>query len=181
VTTTKNPGCEWVLENLDAFIDHELGEAGHTAVTAHCAHCASCTRELDMAIRVRKLLRSMPAFAAPPSVIDAAEREMQAGASNVVALPARRARRTLRTVALVAAALIIVIVGVWMVEKRRQQSPSEADVRKASAQLALAFDYVGRYSNGVVRDDVMEKRVLPHIERAIKADGTVTSPAPNRS
>ena len=168
--TDRNPGCEWVLENLDAFVDHELGEAGHAAVTAHCAHCGSCTRELEMAIRVRKLLRSMPAFEAPAHVVGAAEKQIQAGASNVVALPARRASRTLRSAALVAAARILVVAGAFVIQTQRaarERAATDAEVRRASAQLAMAFNYVDRYSTGVVREDVMQKRVLPHIERAI--------------
>ena len=167
--TDRNPDCEWVLEHLDAFVDHELGAAGHAAVTAHCARCASCTRELEMAIRVRKLLRTMPAFEVPARVVEAAEREIRSGAAHVVALPARRAR-VLRTAAVMAAVLVVVLAGAWLVERQREareQAATQADVRRAGAQLALAFAYVGRYSDGVVREDVMEKRVMPHIERAI--------------
>jgi anti-sigma factor RsiW len=169
----RNPGCEWVIENLDAFVDHELGEAGHAAVTAHCAHCGPCTRELEMAIRVRKTLRSMPAFEAPARVVDAAERQLSGAASNVVALSPRRAGRMLQSAAVIAAALIVIALGTWLVERQRaahEQQASEADVRRASAELALAFNYVSRYSDGVVREDVMHKRVLPHIERAISRD-----------
>ena len=173
MTTDRNPDCAWVLENLDAFVDHELGEAGHAAVTAHCARCGSCTRELEMAIRVRKLLRTMPAFEAPARVVDAAEREIHTGAANVTALPARRAVRLVRSAAVMAAVLIVIIAGAWLVERQRaarEQKATEADVRRATAQLALAFDYVGRYSNGVVREEVLEKRVLPPIERAMARD-----------
>jgi len=167
--TDRNPDCEWVLEHLDAFVDHELGAAGHAAVTAHCARCASCTRDLEMAIRVRKLLRTMPAFEVPARVVEAAERQIRSGAT-VVALPPRRAARLLRTAAVLAAVLIVVVAGAWLVERQREareQAAAEADVRRAGAQLALAFSYVGRYSDGIVREDVMEKRVMPHIERAI--------------
>src|SRR5262249_62186270 len=98
-----------------------------------------------MAIRVRKLLRAMPAFEAPQSVVDAAEREIRSGASNVVALPARRALRVVRTAAVVAAALIVIVAGAWLIGKQRavrEEQVSEADVRRAGAEVALAFGYV---------------------------------------
>jgi len=34
----------------------------------------------------------------------------------------------------------------------------------------MAFSYVDRYSDGVVREDVIEKRVMPRIERALSRD-----------
>ena len=165
----RNPGCEWVLENLDAFVDHELGEAGHAAVTAHCASCGDCTRELEMAIRVRRMLHAMPAFEAPAHVVDAAEREALAAAANVVPLRARRVRA--RRIAVAAAAAAVVIAStLWFGERRRaahELQLSDADVRRATAELELAFAYVDRYSDGVVREDVLGKRVMPTIERAI--------------
>jgi anti-sigma factor RsiW len=184
VTTDRNPDCEWILENLDAFVDHELGEAGHAAVTAHCARCGSCTRELETAIRVRKLLRAMPAFEAPARVLEAAEREIRAEASNVVVLPARRAARMLRAAAVVAAALVVIVAGAWFVGHQRaahEREASEAEVRRASAELALAFGYVGRYSDGVVREDVMEKRVMPPIERAMPGPRGGEAPDPKKT
>jgi len=175
----RNPDCEWVRERLDAFVDHELGDAGHAAVTAHCAHCGSCTLELEMAIRVRRMLRTLPAFEAPAHVIDAAERAIGSNATNVVALPGRRGVRTFRTAALVAAAVTLIGAGAWIGAREyrvRQEEASRAEVQKATAELALAFGYVGRYSDGVVRDDVFEKRVMPHIERAISRDSAKPQP-----
>jgi putative zinc finger protein len=178
VTTDRHPDCEWVLENLDAFVDHELGRPGHAAVTAHCAHCGSCTRALEMAIRVRKMLRTLPSFEAPARVVDAAEREIRAGAYNVVALPSRRMLRLARTAALAAAAVILLVAGAWLIGRQRavhEQQASDAEVRRATAELALAFGYVGRYSDGVVREDVMEKRVMPRIQRAMTSHDSGTS------
>ena len=76
-------------------------------------------------------------------------------------------------------------------------------MRRAAAEVALAFDYVDRYGDhaaDIVRDDVIEKRVMPRIERALGAAGNpaahdaivpglkkairapdVTSPPPDRS
>jgi anti-sigma factor RsiW len=179
VTTNRTPDCEWVLERLDAFVDDELDAAGHAAVTAHCATCSACTRELEMAVRVRDTLRGMPAFETPARVVDAAERETRAGASNVVSWPARPGVRRLRTAAVLAAALIVIVAGARLLDRQltaHERQVSEADVRRASAELALAFGYVSRYSDGVVREDVMEKRVMPHIERAISRDSARSRP-----
>jgi anti-sigma factor RsiW len=164
-----SPNCEWVRERLDGFVDGELDAAERAVITRHCAVCAACTRELEMAIRVRRMLRTLPAFEAPAHVVDAAEQ--RALASNVVPLRARRAR-VFRLGAAVAAAAVIVASMWFGVERRAAHDVSDAEVRRAAAEVALAFRYVDRYSDGVVRDEVLEKRVMPRIERAVSRDAT---------
>src|SRR5262245_51926138 len=163
----RKPNCEWVLEHVEAFVDGELGDGETAAVTAHCATCGECMRELDLAIRVRRELRSLPSFKAPAHVINAAEREADAPVSNVIPIRQRTRRQTVvRAGAVVAAAAVIAIAAmVW--QHSREPQYSEADVRRATAEMAMAFSYVGRYSDGVVREDVIQKRVMPPIERAI--------------
>lgn len=166
----RKPNCEWVLERVDAFVDGELGAGERTAVTAHCATCGGCTRELDLAIRVRRELRAMPSFKAPAHVINAAEREANGIATNVIPIPAPRRPRVAVRVGAALAAAAVVVVGAIVWQHSRQPQYSEAEVRRATAEIALAFGYVDRYSDGVVREDVLEKRVMPHIERAISRD-----------
>ncbi len=161
----RKPNCEWVLEHLDAFVDGELGEGERAAVTAHCSTCGECSREIDLAIRVRRELRSLPAFKAPAHVLNAAERE--ANITNVIPISTRtRSRKLIRVAAaVVAAAVVVVSAMAW--QHSREPKYSEADVRRAHAEMAMAFSYVDRYSDGVVREDVIEKRVMPRIERAL--------------
>jgi hypothetical protein len=70
--------------------------------------------------------------------------------------------------ALAAAAVVVVGAIVW--QHSREPKYSEADVRRATAEMAMAFSYVDRYSDGVVREDVLEKRVMPPIERSLARD-----------
>ncbi len=173
----KKPNCEWVLEHVDAFVDGELGAGERAAVTAHCATCGECTRELDRGIRVRRELRSLPSFDAPAHVINAAEREANTSASNVIPiLPYRRKRVAVRIAAALAAAAVVV-AGAVVWEHSREPQYSEADVRRATAEIAMAFGYVDRYSDGVVREDVLEKRVMPRIQRAMTSGDSAKSEA----
>ena len=171
----RKPNCEWVLERVDAFVDGELGEGERAAVTAHCATCGGCTRELDLAIRVRRELRALPSFKAPAHVINAAEREANAIATNVIPIPAHRRRMAERIGAALAAAAVVA-VGALVWEHSRAPQYTEEDVRRATAEMALAFHYVDRYSDGVVREDVLGKRVMPRIERAISTSPDATKP-----
>ncbi|HET6463221.1 MAG TPA: zf-HC2 domain-containing protein [Candidatus Krumholzibacteria bacterium] len=166
----RKPNCEWVLERVDAFVDGELGEGERAAVTAHCASCGECTRELDLAIRVRRELLALPSFKPPTHVIDTAEREADAVATNVIPIATHRRRRVAARMAAALAAAAVVVVGAIVWQHTRQPQYSEADVRRATAEIAMAFGYVDRYSDGVVREDVLEKRVMPRIERALSRD-----------
>ena len=194
--------CGKIREQVDAFVDGELGASERAAVEAHCTRCDACANELRLAVRLRDELRRLPGLAPPAHVIDAAERKC--GTSRVVSLPRRRAPFGL--VAAVAAALALVAATLWYVDARhatRAPEFSDAEIRRASEGLALAFGYVERYgveAADIVRDDVLGKRIVPRIERALatsresagddapppglKRDGPrsdVTSPAPGRS
>jgi hypothetical protein len=168
--------CEWILDRLDAFVDGELAADERDAVETHCTDCNECARELEVARHIRDELRALGPLEAPRGVVEAAARG--AGAtdrSNVVPLRSRRAGRSLRIAAAVAAAVTLIGATVWLglrAHAPREPEMSEADVRRATAEVELAFGYVDHYSDhaaGIVRDDVIGKRVLPRIERALEA------------
>jgi anti-sigma factor RsiW len=174
---SSNP-CEWTLEYIEPYLDGEMDAGERAGFEAHCVVCASCARELSFAIRIRRELRSLPPLGAPERVVEAAAREVIE--SKIVPLTVARTRRNYALPALAAA--IALVAAVWFGIHERRPEYSEAEIRRASAEMALAFRYVDRYSDGVVRDDVMEKRVVPHIERALREAGLdVTSPPPGRS
>lgn len=170
----RKPNCEWVLERVEAFVDGELGPGERAAVTAHCATCGACTRELDLAIRVRRELRSLSSHPAPAHVIDAAA--LEASTTNVVPIPTQRRTRNVVRIAAALAAAAVVMIGAVVWQHAREPRYTEDDVRRATAEMALAFGYVDRYSDGVVREDVLEKRVMRHIERAISTSPDTTKP-----
>jgi anti-sigma factor RsiW len=176
--------CEWVRDRIEPYLDMEIGGAERAAFESHCAGCASCARELSLAIRIRAEFRSLPAFAVPPRVVEQAARRIESASSNVIPLSAPRRRRRLVFSALAAAALAVAVAAaLWSDSARRHDAGySEAEIRRARASLALAFGLVGRYSDGVVREEVFEKRVVPTIERAVRGDeADVTSRSPQRS
>jgi anti-sigma factor RsiW len=162
--------CEAFRDRVDAFLDGELGADERAAMEAHAADCRSCAREMELARRIRDGLHALPVFGAPARVLETAARE--AASSKVVPLRARRAVRP-RILAAVAAALALVSLAVWSsLNQRASRAPeiSDAEIRRATAEVALAFGYVDRYSDeaaGIVREDVFEKRVAPRIERAL--------------
>ncbi|HVE40419.1 MAG TPA: anti-sigma factor [Planctomycetota bacterium] len=50
---------------LDEYLDGELAEAERAVVEAHLASCAACRTELERSKKLEKVLRSVPAGAAP--------------------------------------------------------------------------------------------------------------------
>jgi anti-sigma factor RsiW len=66
--------CNDAAGLLDAFVDHELDAADATRVTAHVEACATCRRALEEREGLRRLLRGLPYYDAPPRVQAAASR-----------------------------------------------------------------------------------------------------------
>ncbi|HET6349898.1 MAG TPA: hypothetical protein VFH88_12510, partial [Candidatus Krumholzibacteria bacterium] len=66
---------------------------------------------------------------------------------------------------------------VWFEAQRRaarEAAVSDAEVRRATEEVEMAFGYVNHYSDeaaSIVRDDVMDRRVLPSIEHALTTSG----------
>lgn len=172
--------CQWTLDRIEPYLDGDIDAAERAAFETHCAGCAGCAREVSLAIRIRRELRSLPVFDAPLDVIERSSREIATASPNVV--PLRAARRRRLVLPALAAAIIAVAAALWFTNERRQYDGySVAEIERARAEMALAFGYVDRYSDGVVREDVIEKRVVPRIERAMRGRPGVTSPPPKRS
>jgi len=168
--------CEWILDRLDALVDGELPGDECDAVELHCAGCDACARELELASRIRDELRSLEPLQAPRGVVEAAAHAAGTTTrSNVVPLRRRRVGGSLRVAAAIAAAVTLIGATVWLglrAHAPREPEMSEADVRRATAEVELAFGYVDHYSDHaavIVRDDVIGKRVLPRIEHALEA------------
>jgi hypothetical protein len=86
---------------LDEYLDGELAEADRAVVEAHLASCASCRGELEQSRKLEKVLRSVPAGAAPDT-----DRFL----ASVRARSA--ARRAWIPWSLAAAAAVLIMVGV---------------------------------------------------------------------
>jgi hypothetical protein len=174
--------CEWALDRIEPYLDGEIDDGERTAFEAHCVSCADCARELSLGIRLRRELRSLKIFDVPPGVIERAASEIATASSNVVPLRTSRPHRRIVLPA-IAAAILAVVATLWFTSERRQYGGyTQQDIERAHAEMALAFSYVDRYSDGVVREEVIQKRVVPSIERAIREnESNVTSPPPGRS
>jgi anti-sigma factor RsiW len=197
--------CEQVRDHIDEYLDGSLDAGTRAGLEAHGAGCVRCARELRLAHRVHAELRALPALAAPGGVVDAAA-QAAARTPRVVTSPVRATQR--RWISVVAAAFVLVAAATWLnIDHRRTPEPefTAAEVRRAREELALAFVYVDRYSSraaDLLRDDVLERRVVPRVERALASSGEaaihdalvpglrrvigdttrdVTSPTPERS
>jgi anti-sigma factor (TIGR02949 family) len=176
--------CEWALDRIEAYLDDDLDAPERARLEDHLAACAPCARELALAARVREGLRALPFFEAPAHVVEAAERAAlgagTAPGADVVVLPARR--RVLRGWPAAAAAVVVLVAaGLWLGGRGRgdgrgeelaRAGVTEAEVEAAGVEIAIAFGYVGKYSDRaarIVRDDVLEERVLPRLEHAFSA------------
>ena len=60
--------CGAAVEQLWAFLDHELDDQEAQAVEAHLAFCRSCCGELEFAKHLRRLLASSGSFDLPAEV-----------------------------------------------------------------------------------------------------------------
>lgn len=175
--------CEWALERLDAFVDgvaSDLSDHERLAVASHIETCAACARELALAEQVRAGLRELSIPAAPSSVIERVERELATTPSNVVVLrPRLRAPRWLP----VATAALVLIGAVWVERDRRRAN--ELAVEQAARDTGVAFAYFNKYARragDIVEDEVIERRLVAPVEKAMGKSGvSETKAGPGRS
>ncbi|RPH35018.1 MAG: hypothetical protein EHM91_17760, partial [Planctomycetota bacterium] len=91
---------------LDEYLDGELAEADRAIVDGHLASCAACRAELEQSRKLEKVLQSVPSGAAPD-----ADRFVQS-------VRARSRRRLLPWASAAAAALLMGLVGVLLLQNR---------------------------------------------------------------
>lgn len=82
--------CEQIQESLSELLDGELPAEQRDAVEAHLRDCADCREEYDLLREAVGVVSSLPRHQAPPSILDAVRKEIQADtgsgrARNVVA------------------------------------------------------------------------------------------------
>ena len=91
--------CPDVERLIDAYSDDELDAAQATEVAEHVAGCPACHEWLAERVALRRLIRSVPYYAAPDRV------------RRAVAASRRRARVTRQRLAWAAAALVVISLG----------------------------------------------------------------------
>jgi hypothetical protein len=62
--------CHQVREQLNAFLDHELGEFENRQVAAHVEECPSCRHELDAYRSTRDFMHQYGAVPSPPNMAE---------------------------------------------------------------------------------------------------------------
>jgi hypothetical protein len=169
--------CAWVRERVDDYSDGaegDLSREAREAIARHAALCDACRAEIELAAAVVQELRAFPLFAVPDRVIAAAAAAIGAEDSTQRFRPERARAGLLAWVpATVAAAALVVLVAT-----ARWSGPvatvsggfAEARVERAARETVLALSYINHYARmtgEIVTGDVLEKRLVGTMERAV--------------
>lgn len=179
----RNVSCAWTAARIDAFVDGDASDgfppAEREAVERHVETCAACRARLGAAVRIAAELRALGTFDVPDAVIARAEEILDAENPTPVRVAARP-RRINPGLSWVPAAVAAAAVAVMILTAHWSQPPrtepamdaQTAEVQRAARETALALSYVtryARYTGRIVEDDVIEKRVIGTMERAIES------------
>ena len=185
MSSERHINCHWVLERIDARIDDDLVAEEAVAFDRHVADCPECAQELSFARNVVSELRGLPEHPCPPGLVEEAQARARAIAGHASGhAPSLRERiagwfepriEVLFRPAMVAMVVVVAAVSVFVISQRQPQEEaggdySQAEIKAAALQARVAFAYIGRYSQRtgqLLRKDVMAKRVVPQVERAL--------------
>lgn len=169
--------CAWVRERVDDYIDSadgDLSPGAREAVARHAAGCDACRAEIELAAAVVRELRAFPVFAVPDRVIAAAAAAIgpAGGARRHVAQHARGGLVAwVPAVAAAAALVVLVATARWSGPIATASGGfAEARVERAARETVLALSYINHYARmtgEIVTGDVLEKRLVGTMERAV--------------
>lgn len=168
--------CDWVQENLEAYLDQELTAAEAAGLESHVALCSTCAAELALARQVQLELQSLPQQRCPDEVVarvleqsrvkqPAAEEQGLSVWDFHWLAPAWR-------LATAAALFLVVICSALLLKSspppREPLSPEQIVVARQQVELTLAYiGQLGYQSVATVQEDVFESRVLTPVEDAL--------------
>ena len=168
--------CTWVRRRVDEYIDGVDGGLTpdeRSAIARHAAVCAACRAEIDAARAVLRELRALPVFEVPAAVVAAAEASLSASGA-MRTRPRMAGMHLVLWIPAAAAAAVILAVLVtarWSAPIRAESSGlAEARVERATRDAVLALSYLGRYTRmteTIVEDEILQRRVLGTVERAL--------------
>ncbi len=168
--------CEWVRDRIDACLDGELSDADRAELARHAESCAECAHELSLATRVLAGFRDLAIPAAPASVIERAEAEIESGRGRVVRIrPRARALRWIPA----AAAAVLLLTAVW-IDRERRRAAEQVAIEEAARDAAVAFAYLNKYARragDIVEDDVIQRRLIAPVEKAMEKSGVTETKA----
>jgi len=169
--------CAWVRERVEDYVDAPdggLSPLERAAIARHSAGCAACRAEVDTARALLQELRAMPEYAVPESVIATAQAALAEPRAVIRLLPVRTPSRAVRwaPAALAAAAVVLLVVTArWSGPVATEPSAlADARVERATRETMLALSYVSHYTRmtgEIVAAEIMEKRVIGTVEKAI--------------
>ncbi len=173
------PTCAWIAERIDAFVDDDpdLSVQERDAVGRHLDGCAACRAEVDAARRIASELHAFERADVPASVVERAERAIASPGSHTPATPRTHRLRSILAwaPAAVAAAGLAGLIATARWSDVPRTEPIGGDtiaIERAAAETVLALGYVNkyaRYTGRIVEDDVIGKRVIGTMERAIES------------
>lgn len=150
--------CETCQSLLSGFLDGELAPPDRGAVGAHLKQCAICqgvARDLE---RVRAAARDLSPIEPPDHIWLEVAGQIHLSAPRPLLTPMRpMARRfPIRQFAAMAAALVLITLGVYVVGLMRQASPGNApaqtSVQTVAEELGLAL---GHYDKAIAQLQVL--------------------------
>lgn len=170
--TTARPAmrCAETEEALAAYVRDELDAAAESRLARHLTQCASCAATAALAERVEVELAALPAFDAPPVLIDRIKAAARADRERPATFPrqpgaGRAATRRLAAAAVLAAGLA---VGWWQFDRPPRPSRAEVAAAEREARYALALvARLGRRATEEVRDEVLVERVAAPVLRTM--------------
>ena len=167
--------CEWVHQNIDAYLDGALTPVDTRRLESHLRTCAACTDEAAFAKRVKHTLRALPEQHCPDRIVTAVFD--QVGIRDQAPHQPRKHKwsnwwRTykwgLAIVTVLLLALVIpLFIGIRLQSHRRELARQE--LARAEQQIELTFAYLRQVSNRsvqIVQENVIEPKVMFPIKRA---------------
>lgn len=170
--TRDNYDCETVLDSIEAHVDGELESAATAQIESHLASCAGCRAELELAVRVRDGLRSLPTLDAPAAPVAAVLAEARDEASRESRFR-RVGRRRLRAVLAAAAALGAIALALTLARSPQPEAQLALDdpaVVRATLETKLALARLAEANRRVGRglgDDLLRARLVEPMARGV--------------
>jgi anti-sigma factor RsiW len=179
--------CEWVLDNIDAYIDGDLPTDETSVIRIHLEKCTGCRNELLLAEAMRSAIRGLPAKECPGAVTSAVM-------EHITGEPDRESAwlrwwrtllqwRPLRPAAVAAALVLVVSMSVFIRHKQEHPAPvlmndtlefSPEEVALAEAEVKWTLAYIseaGRRAGFTVRDKAIYPHFVVPVKEAVTAAG----------
>lgn len=156
--------CACVRDMIDPYLDGEVSGEDASRFESHLLSCPECAEELAFAKRTQHTLRHLPEQRCPDSVVYAVVDRI--GSERPA--PQRRRPQVWRHAA-VAALVLAVAVAVLVGDRPSRPSVTPEELALAEQQVRWTLAYIGEISRRTaftVRDDVLESRIAPPVQRA---------------